>query len=174
MKPTVRKVKDIRGRRVVGHKAKFGPVECMRPTPKEAALTCEHETLSALARLDRGARVLRWRGHVAVVAPTLEGWSYWVDTLSNPYFMTTPKQDREDAENDALHHLAQGAWNLDVPDDEAFLNAEPSADGVTEECGLPYIVRDLLRPWIRWQRSYAALRAKGFSETEAHQKACSS
>lgn len=97
MKPTVRKVKDIRGRRVVGHKAKFGPVECMRPTPKEAALTCEHETLSALARLDRGARVLRWRGHVAVVAPTLEGWSYWVDTLSNPYFMTTPKQDREDA-----------------------------------------------------------------------------
>lgn len=168
MKPTIRKVKTIRGR-IDGYKATFGPIESgAHPTPKEAALACEHETLLALVRLDRGARVLRWRGHTAVVMPTVNGWTYWIDTASRPdTIQVSTGETREDAENNALHHLAQNVWTLDVKDDEAFLSAEPG----TEENGLPYGVRDLLRPWIHWQRDYARLRAEGLSDTEAHQKA---
>jgi hypothetical protein len=101
--------------------------------------------------------------------PTVNGWSYWIDTFSRDgYGVSLPSsRTREDAENDALHNLAQSVWTLDVKDDEAFLGVEPS----TEECGLPYVVRDLLRPWIRWQRDFARLRAEGLSDVDAHAKA---
>jgi hypothetical protein len=168
MKPTIRKVKTVRGR-LEGYKATFGPVESgTRKTPKEAALSCEHEALSALGRLDRGTRVLRWRGHTAVIMPTISGWSYWIDTASrSDIIQGTSSTDREGAENAALHHLAQNVWTPEVADDEAFLRAEPSAD----ECGLPYIVRDVLRPWFNFQRAYVALRKDGYSDVEAHRLA---
>lgn len=168
MKPdALSKRKDVRGR-VTGHVATIGPVSVTGSTPAKASELCEAATRAALARLNRGSRVIVWRGHTIVVMPTIYGWDYWIDTYSRPDTKnTTTGQDREDAENDALHHLARHLWSPEV-DDEKFLGNEPS----TEETGLPYIVRDLMRPWIKFQRAYAKFRAEGASDVEAHRKAC--
>jgi hypothetical protein len=167
MKPdALSKRKDVRGR-VTGHVATIGPVSVIGSTPAKAAELCEAATRAALARLNRGSRIIVWRGHTVVVMPTIYGWDYWIDTYSHADIKnTTSGQDREDAESDALHHLAQHLWSPEV-DDEAFLSTEHA-----HETGLPYVVRDLMRPWIRFQRAYAKLRAEGASDVEAHRKAC--
>jgi hypothetical protein len=84
MKPTVKKLKDIRGRRIVGYRAHIGAIATQGSTPQEAAEKCEAAVHAALARLERGTLVGSWRGHTYVVSPTSEGWRYWLDT-SSPY-----------------------------------------------------------------------------------------
>src|SRR5271166_813444 len=106
----VRKVKSKR--RIVGYVASIGPVDGgQRATSAEAKQACEKDMIFALERLDRGPRVFMWREHTIVVAPTLNGWAYWIDTFScSAYTCHTNRVEREDAENDALHHLAQNLW----------------------------------------------------------------
>ncbi len=158
MKPTVKKLKTLKGR-IVGYAASIGEVTVEGPTPSEAATNCERAVLQALARLDRRATIGSWRGHTYVIAPTIDGWSYWLDTFSPGYGVTIGKPDREDAEDGALTHLAQNIWESDV-DDEAFV------------VGLPPKAKTDIASWIRFQRSYAALKAEGKSDNEAHRLAC--
>jgi hypothetical protein len=159
MKPTVKKLKTLKGR-IVGYDASIGEVTTEGPTPREAAANCERAVLQALARLDRRATIGSWRGHVYVIAPTIDGWSYWLDTFSPGYGVTIGKSDREDAEDGALSHLAQNVWTLDVSDDAAFV------------VGLPPKAKADITGWIRFQRSYAALKAEGKTDNEAHRLAC--
>jgi len=62
MKPTVRKVKNARGR-VTGYTAAIGPVSADGITAVEATHRCDDAAAAALARLERGARVFTWRDH---------------------------------------------------------------------------------------------------------------
>ena len=161
MRASVQKCKNIRGR-ITGYRASIGPVEVTAPIEAQANAECEQSTLNALARLERGTHVIVWRGHTVVVAPTVDGWSYYLDTFSRDYgirFQSARGPTREDAEDNALHHLAQCLWTLDVENDNEFL------------IGLPKSVQGELRGWIAFQRSYAALRATGASDVEAHAKA---
>ena len=160
MKPSVGKLKNSRGR-IVGYVASIGPVqtESYAMTPTEASTACERETLAALERLDRGTRVFQWQGHTVVVAPTVHGWSYWFDTLSRTDLANhVGAPTREDAENAALHHLAQHVWEP-VFDDADFLATLP-----------PSVARDISR-WIHFQREYTRIRAEGKSDVEAHREA---
>jgi hypothetical protein len=164
MKPTLGKKKTIRGR-IVCHTATIGPFEGQGETPALAIEACDGAVTNALARLDRGMFVHVWRGHVAIVAPSVSGWVYWIDTMSG----VGRKQDagsrcttREQAMDRALHHLAQNVWELSVADDVAFVE------------GLPGDVAEEIASWICFQRSYVALRAEGKSDVEAHRLACGS
>jgi hypothetical protein len=62
MKPTVVKVKNVRGR-IAAYKAKFGPIDASEETPNDALSACERRVFSALERLDRGTLIGEWRGH---------------------------------------------------------------------------------------------------------------
>jgi hypothetical protein len=160
MKPTVLKRKDSRGR-ITGYVAHIFSVDSpLCATAVEASAACERETLAALHRLDRGTRIFKWQGHTVVVAPTIEGWSYWIDTSTRTDFDShvAGSATREDAENAALSHLAQNVW-------------EPVFDDVSFLATLPPSVASELAPWIRFQRSYATLRAAGKSDAEAHREA---
>jgi len=160
MKPTLTKHKDPRGR-VKGHVATIGPIAIEGPTPSLAATKCSEEVLAALVRLDRGPRVLRWKGHVVIVAPMLDGWGYWFGGAagsSSVGLFQTVRGEREDAEDHALHHLAQNLWSPEVNDTTFLL-------------GLPIKVQKELLDWIRWQRDYARLRAEGKTDQEAHAEA---
>jgi len=161
MKPTVKKHKTMRGR-ISGYSACICGVEgSVMTTPALAVAQCEQTTTAAIARLARGGRVFAWRGHTIVILPTLEGWSYWIDTFSaTDYLASRGPCAREDVEDDALNHLAQNVWTLDVTDDSAFL------------LGLPMNVQAELSGWIRFQRSYAKAKADGASDTEAHRIGC--
>lgn len=66
MKPTVEKIKSVRGR-ITGYVASIGEVRADGKTPQEAIEACERATFSALARLDQGPLIGSWRGHTYVV-----------------------------------------------------------------------------------------------------------
>jgi hypothetical protein len=155
MKPTVKKIKAMRGR-IVGYSAHIGEVKAEGATPTEASEACDRAVALALARLDRGVEIGSWRGHTYIVFPTVEAWGYWIDTSSVRSYVGV--SEREEAQDAALHHLAQNLWGPEV-NDESFL------------VGLPLSVASELARWIRFQRSYAALRAEGKSDIEAHRLA---
>lgn len=160
MKPTIRKLKDIRGRRIVGYNARFALAEGNGPDPSTATARCEEALHAAMSRLDRATLIGRWRDHVYVVFPTLHGWSYWIDTFTHAdYTIACGLSDREGAQDSAMHHLAQNLWTLDVESDDAFIE------------GLSTKVREQLRSWILFQRSYARLKAEGKTDAEAHRLA---
>lgn len=159
MKPTLGKKKNIRGR-IVCHTATIGPFEGQGETPALAVEAVEGAIMNALARLDEGACVRVWRGHVAIVAPSTYGWCYWIDTFSSPHTQETNSYDRAEAMGKALHHLAQNVWESSVTDDLVFVE------------GLPGDVAREMAGWIRFQRSYAVLRAEGKTHAEAHHLAC--
>lgn len=158
MKPNVTKKKNVRGR-IVGYAASIGPIEASGATPAQAVEACEREALWALERLDRGASVLRWRERMIIAMPCVSGWCYWFDGLSDKYFNATNASTREDAEDNALHHLAQNLWTSDV-DDAAFVK------------GLPPSVAKEISGWIRFQRGYAKAKARGMSDNDAHRAGC--
>lgn len=159
MKPVMGKKKSIKGR-ITCHTARIGPIEGQGETPSLAAEACGASVTSALSRLDEGLKVIKWQGHVAIVAPDVSGWVYWIDTgeSHNRHYVGCITRDAAIAS--ALHHLAQNVWTPDVADDGAFL------------VGLPAdVVSDMAR-WIGFQRRYAALRADGKTDVEAHRLAC--
>ena len=161
MKPTVSKIKNIRGR-ITGYVAYIGEVRAEGKTPKEASEKCEREAYDALARLDYGPLLGTWRGHAYVISPTITGWEYWIDTFSRVDYSVKCEtaNTREDVRWRALSHMAQNLWTVDVNDDE-FL-----AD-------LPSSVVDTLKSWIRFQREYARLAKEGGrSDSEIHRLAC--
>jgi hypothetical protein len=159
MKPTIEKVKNMRGR-VTGYRAKLGEVVAEGKTAAEAFEACEKKVLLALERLDRGAIVRTWRGHSYTVAPTIVGWEYMLDTFTG-YYGVNVNGSREDAEDAALHHLAQQLWTTE-DDDETFVRILPSK-----------VAREILR-WCAWQRRFATLKAEGKTDNEAHQLASAS
>lgn len=157
MKPTITKVKNLRGR-ITGYRAAIGPVEREGKTAKEAAQACEQAALEALGRLDNGSEIKRWRDRVYIVIPTTEGWKYWMDGFCSDYFVG-PYQRHEDANGAALHHLAQNLWDHDQ-DDATFGE------------GLPPKVRADVEQWIRFQRAYKLHKAAGRTDNECHRLAC--
>jgi hypothetical protein len=157
MKPVMGKKKSIRGR-ITCHTATIGPIEGQGETPGLAVEACDAGVMGALKRLHDGVKVIEWRGHVAIVAPDVSGWAYWIDTGESLHFVGSITRDAAIAS--ALHHLAQNVWTPDVADDGAFLVDLP-AD----------VVSDMAR-WIGFQRRYAALRADGKTDVEAHRLAC--
>ena len=160
-KPTIAKVKNMRGR-IEGYRATIGPVEAIRATPKEAAEACELAARQALARLARGTIVCTWQGHAMAITPTVDGWSYWIDTMSAPdvRIACPTSHDELAAYEAALSHLAQGAWEPDA-DDRAFVEWIPSAR-----------VRGRIAEWIGFQREYTKARAAGAGDVEAHRLGC--
>jgi len=161
MKPTITKLKNARGR-ITGYRAAIGPIEADGKTPAEATEACERATLDTLSRLERcrSVRALTWQGRTFVVAPTLDGWSYWLDTFSQGYSNMLPPSSFEDASDRAMHHLAQHVWNHDVEDDAAFVASLPSG------------IRSDLTGWIRFQRAYKIREAEGRNDNETHRLAC--
>jgi hypothetical protein len=140
-----------------GYSANIGEVSAGGASPSEATEACERAVMAALERLDCGPVLSSWRGHTYVVFPTTGGWGYWVDTSSCRNYVGG---DRESAKHSALHHLAQNLWTADVSDSDFVFTLPPS-------------VASEISRWIRFQRSYAALRAEGKSDVEAHRLACS-
>lgn len=153
MKPTVSKIKNMRGR-ITGYEARIGEVTAEGRNVGEASAACEANVLSALMRLDRGGLVLQWRGHFYIVAPTLDGWDYWIDTSTRGTFQPH-SGNRDEVAANALHHLAQNVWTRDV-DDREFL------------ASLPAEVSRELSTWIKFQRAYTVLKADGKTDNEAH------
>ena len=159
MKPTVSKVKNMRGR-ITGYEARIGEVTAEGSTPAEATERCERSVLATLMRLDCGAIVGGWRGHTYFVAPTLHGWEYWIDTFTRLDYSVRREGTREEVKNNALHHLAQNVWDHDVADDREFV------------AGLPGEIAKEILGWISFQRSYLALKAEGKTDEECHRLAC--
>src|SRR5262245_38388223 len=167
MKPTIKKVKDIRGRKILGYRAVFGPVESERhATPAAAIAECEQLTREALARLQQGATIATWRGHRLVITPSVyaPGWSYWIDTFSHGFTNGANYADNIEAYNAAVYHLAQGDWTLDA-DDHEILAAIPDK-----------AKRADLASWIAFQRTYAQIKAAGeiTADADIHRAACES
>lgn len=158
MKSTVAKVKDVRGR-ITSYSASIGPIKVSAETPKEAVMKCEQSVIGALGRLDRGPEIARWRGHTYVVAPTVDGWFYWLDTFSSIDYRCHIVGAREEAVDAALHHLAQQLWTQAV-DDAAFV------------IGLPSGVAKTIVDWIGFQRRYAKHKESGKNDIECHRLAC--
>lgn len=158
MKPKLGKKKNMRGR-ITCHTATIGPFEGQGETPALAVEAVEGAVTNALARLDEGTTVRVWRGHVAIVAPSAFGWSYWIDTFTNPHTQETNSHDRAEAMGKALHHLAQNVWEPSVNDRE-FVE------------GLPGDVAREIKGWIVFQRAYEVHRATGKTDIEAHALAC--
>lgn len=159
MQIVARKLKNARGR-ITGYEAGFGPIVAQGATPQEAQENCERAVRSALDRLERGADVARWRDRVWAVFPTVEGWSYWIETGCDGRGQPARVgATREDATDQALHHLAQNLW-------------EHSADDATFTQGLPSAVAAQLSDWIGFQRLYVAHRSNGKTDVEAHRLAC--
>ncbi len=159
LKAKLAKLKNLRGK-ITGHRATIGVLRAEGETPKAAALNVETEVLKALLRLDRGTVIRVWRGHTFIVFPDTGGWRYWLDIFTpsgstHNYSVQCPG-DREDAEDAALFHLAQMIWTPEVNDDE-FLSE------------LPTSVMQKLEAYFQWQRRYAAAKAEGKSDEDAHQ-----
>lgn len=157
MKPVLGKKKNVRGR-ITCHTATIGPFEGQGETPALAVEAVEGAVTNALARLDEGMSVRVWRGHVAMVAPSVYGWAYWIDTGTCK--QETGSTDSAEAMGRALHHLAQNVWEASVTDDRAFVE------------GLPGDVAKEIAGWIRFQRAYARIALEGKSDTETHRLAC--
>jgi len=162
MRPTVTKLKDVRGR-ITGYRAAIGPIEREAKTPADAVVACEAATLLALRRLDHGPQFSQRWGHVYCVAPTLYGFAYWLDTWGAwgaGQSVQGAYATHEEANAHALRHLAQNVWTHDT-DDAAFLAVLP------EE-----VVRAEVAQWIRFQRAYFVRKAEGRSDVECHRLAC--
>lgn len=157
MKPTLSKLKNLRGR-ITGHVARFAGIRAEGVTPAEAVERCETFVRGALQRLDRGTLVGVWHGHAYVISPDTVGWRYWIDTHSRTdYSVSMPAAGtREEAQDAAMFGLAQGLWTPEVEDDVVF----------TEGLSIP--MRKELLSWIAWQRRHAAAVAAGKSGNEAH------
>ena len=163
IKAEVTKRKNVRGR-VVAHVGSIGPISVDGKDAKDAGERAVSETFDALKRLDQGMYIKRFRGHVAVVAPTCWGWRYWIDTFSDDYSqdcgdVATGGSNRNEAMARALHHLAQNVWNHEVTDDRKFVEELPEQ-----------VAQDILRG-IAWQRHYRVLTTQGMSHEEAHRNA---
>jgi hypothetical protein len=159
MKPDVRKLKNARGR-ITGYEASFGPVRAEGATPEQARDLCAVAVHAALERLERGANVSRWRDHVWAVYPTEQGWHYWIETgCDGRGHPARQGATREDAEHQALHHLAQNLWG-------------EASDDATYTQGLPPAVASEIESWIAFQRLYVRHRSNGKSDVEAHRLAC--
>ena len=161
MKPTITKLKDARGR-ITGYRAELGAVTRDGKTVAEANEACEHATLEALARLDKGASAHAWNGHTFTIAPDLYGWSY----VLPGHMPQSAGENRETAITSALHHLAQVTWTHET-DDAAFLASLPDAKRFDGES-----LASELAGWIRFQRAYKVRAAQGLSDTECHRLAC--
>lgn len=162
MKPTIRKHKDIRGRRIVGYTALFGPIESRRHADTDtergqdqAVAECEQLVRDALERLDRGAHIGQWRGHTYVVSPDAHGWRLWCDVFSRTDYYTAQAGTRDEAIDSILSHLAANIWTVDVEDDTAFVD------------GLPYPVRTELIGRFKWYREMKRLMDNGYTDQEA-------
>lgn len=87
-----------------------------------------------------------------LVAPTYVGKRQWFSAFS--------REEHIDAVIFRLRlHAAQSAWRLDSDDREICVQS-----GLAD-------VSDLKR-WIAFQRKYAALKAEGLSDGDAHHEAC--
>jgi hypothetical protein len=151
-------VKLRHGRRITGWAAQLGTVIGRGETRAEALADLEREVVGLTQRVDRGMTRGEWHGYAWQVVPRVTAWAYeWCDG-GRWVYPVGPYETREDAEEAVLHHLAQLAW-APVMDDETYTD------------GLPLGIRGDVRHWIRWQRSYASLRAEGKTETEAHRMA---
>lgn len=159
MSTQARITKVKQGRHIVGYCASIGPIDGHGKTPAEAKEACAIGVSGALARLERGALIGRWHGHLYAVSPTTNGWSYWIDTFSSTDYSVEINGDRERAIDAALTHLGQHAWNLTIEDDAAFFRDLPR--DVTSE---------LLR-WAAWQRRYSTAKVNGLTDHEAHRAA---
>jgi hypothetical protein len=164
MKPTITPLRDLRGRKITGYRAEFGPIDATATTKPAAIAAAELAVQDALDRLNQGARVTGWidpagRVRPIMVAPTINGWGYWLDFFSRPY-VEGSYGSAGLAENAGFHHVAQNAWTADV-DDRAFLLSLPAG-----------IIRAELASWIGFQRAYLRERAAGTPENQIHQIAC--
>lgn len=163
MKPTIRKIKDIRGRKVRGYEASLGALTSAHcDTSKAAIEDLEYLTIKAIDRLANGPTIARWQGHQLVVYPTLAGWGYWLDTFSSTkYGCDVGDKDPIEAYNRAVYHLAQNIWTADT-DDHELLAAVPDVAKRAELAG-----------WIAFQRAYLSIKAMGqTAENDLHAAAC--
>lgn len=154
MKPTITKFKNARGR-IVAYYAKFGPIEVPAPTPAQATEQCAKAVHDALERLDRGAVIGQWRGHIYVVSPDSTGWRLWCDVFSRAGYYTGQAGTQEAAVDGILSHLAAHLWTHDVEDDKAFVD------------GLPHTVQRELLDRFHWYREMKRLMDKGYSDPDA-------
>ena len=154
MKPVIGKRKNARGR-IVGYSATLGPLTVHESTPEEASRRVEQEALSALERIESGYHFAEWHGHAYLIIPELYGWAYWLDVFSRyDYHCQCGGKTREEAEQNALHHLAQTVWTHDDDDQELVST-------------LPEAIRQDLLSWFTWQRGMKRLTAAGHSDQVA-------
>ena len=157
MNITIHKQKSARGR-ITGYSAHNDVMHAEGNTPAEAKANLDKDVINCLGRLARGPIMNRWNNHNWIVWPTIEGWAYWIDTFSIGYYIAGI-ESKERAVESAMHHLAQSIWELSCADDDEFLRGLPDKSSAD------------LKHWIKWQRSYAALKAQGKTDNEAHQMA---
>lgn len=164
LKPSVHKVKDLRGRKIVGYRAQLGSIDStIQPTAAKAIEECYQLVREAIERLAQGPKIKHWRGHLIVVTPRLYalGWSYWIDTFSTGNDSGSNYPDSIAAYNSAIYHLAQSLWSADS-DDHELISAVPSVKDRAELAG-----------WIGFQRAYISIRSAGeVSEIDTHRAAC--
>lgn len=153
MKPTIGKYKNAKGK-ITAYHASIGPLQTQGDTPGEAADRCTVAVVDALRRLELGTTIGSWQGHMYVIAPSINGFSYWIDTFSRPDYFTDTNGSREFAADHALLHLAQTLWSCEVPDDRAYVASLPA--GIQSE----------LLGYFHWQREYRRLSTKGYNDTD--------
>ncbi len=155
--PTVIKMKDIRGRKIVGYQAALGPFQTHTyPTPAEAIADVHQQQIDANARLAQGALVGRWQDHTYTVTPDAYGWRLWCDGFSTPDYYTTSNGTRDEAAISILSHLASCVWAFDVADDVAFVSTLPVPDATKRE----------LVTRFQWYRDYTAFKTQGYEDQQ--------
>ena len=159
---TIVKIKNLKGR-ITGYRARRGRVVADGENAKHAAANLEIAVDKALDDLTIGTHIIRWQGHILVIAPTIwNSWSYWIDDFSDSQYNCSGFATMEESRVNAFHHLAQNLWSLEMIDDIGFCAAIPINEQKQKE----------ILSWIKWQRSYAANKAAGMSDTEAHKATC--
>lgn len=155
MKPTLTKRKNYRGR-ILGYTARYAAFEGQGETKAEAVHALELAIEHMSQRLEEGVASGRWRNHAWVVAPTLEGWVYWIDTFARGHYEPTHVMTQEDCIDLAQSHLAQTIWDVNLADNDEHFIA-----GLSDKNKLG------LRRYFKWQRRYALAIKDGWSDAEA-------
>ena len=170
-KPTVRKIKDVKGRRILGYVAEYAyesglstPTSLCNAdpyikgdrckTPAAAVASWHTVVAAALDRLATGTSTIEQHGEIGIIAPTLHGWSYRVPGLFGD-MVYGDYHTQSEAEEHCRYHMAQTQWTLEI-DDETYLT------------GLPEHLRAKLRDYFDWQRKYAYLVGQHIDRALAH------
>lgn len=157
MEITIRKVKDIRGRRIIGYVASYGQFSIRADTPQEAKSRLEAFIPQAIGHLTREPVTFAFAGYSVTVFPEAWndslGWGSKIVCPDGHICQASHGTDNEQkAENSVRMHIAQMVY----PDPCAW-EVLKGNDAISD-----------FKNWALFQVRYQILKQLGYSDHECH------